>query len=174
MKNFISIISFIFLLLISACQQNIDIEKEKEAIIKVINAETEAYVNYDFEALAKTHLQDTTNMRLTAGRDNYVFLEGWSQVAEFLKSEIEGEEAPEDRNASVEKSNYRIKVYPECAWVICDEKWIYRYEYDTVEIKSTHVRFLEKVDGEWKINFISFVGTSGYDELDMSEEVLNL
>ena len=62
-------------------------------------------------------------------------------------------------------------MYPDCAWVLCDEKWTYRYETDTTEIKSIQVRFLEKIDGEWKITFISFVGTSGYDELEDLEEL---
>ena len=42
-----------------------------------------------------------------------------------------------------------------------------------MEIKSIRVRFMEKVDGEWKISFISFVGTAGYDELD-EEEILDM
>ena len=31
---------------------------------------------------------------------------------------------------------------------------------------SIQVRFLEKVDGEWKICFVSFIGTSGYDDME--------
>ena len=173
MKSYLTVISIILVLMVVGCQQSIDIDKEKEAIIKVINEETAAYVNYDFEALAKTHLHDTMSLRLTAGRDNYVFLEGWVEVAEYLKQSIEGEEAPENRNVMVKKSNYRIKVYPQSAWVVCDEKWIYRFETDTIEIKSIQVRFMEKIDEEWKIAFLSMVGTSGYDELD-EEEALDI
>jgi len=174
MKIYAVVITFLLSLFVSACQQPVDVEAEKAKIIELINSETDAYLNYDFDALAATHLQDSTSIRLSAGRDAYMFLEGWDQISEYFKSEIEGEEAPEDRNVTVEKSNYRIKVFPESAWVVCDEKWIYHYETDTVEINSIQVRFLEKVDGEWKINFLSFVGTSGYDELDESEEVLSL
>ena len=46
------------------------------------------------------------------------------------------------------------------------------------EINSIQVRFLEKVEGEWKISFVSFIGTSGYghDETDeyMNEEIEEL
>jgi hypothetical protein len=176
MKNYLISIVIISLAGATGCQQkpSIDIEKEKQAIIDVINAETDAYLAFDFDALADKHIQDSTNLRLSAGRDNYVFCDGWEEVSEYLKEAIEGEESPEDRNRTVSKSNYRIKVYPESAWVLCDEVWTYHYETDTVRIKSIQVRFLEKVDGEWKINFLSFVGTSGYDELDESEEVLDL
>lgn len=173
MKNIISFLSILFILMAVGCQQTVDIEKEKEAIIKVINAETEAYVNYDFETLAKTHMHDSLSLRLTAGTDSYVFLEGWDKVAAYIKASLEGEEVHENRNVDVEKSNYRIRVYPQSAWVVCDEKWIYRFETDTVEINSIQVRFMEKIDGEWKIAFISMVGTSGYDELD-EEEALDI
>lgn len=174
MKNYTSAIYIAFALMVIGCQQSFDVEKEKEAIIKVVNEETDAYLNFDFETLAQKHLQDTLSLRLSAGRNGYVFLEGWSQISEYLKTAIEGEAVPDDLNVSVSKSNFRIKVYPQSAWVLCDEKWIYHYEKDTVEINSIQVRFLEKIDGEWKIAFISFVGTSGYDELDDAEEIVEI
>ena len=41
---------------------------------------------------------------------------------------------------------------------------------DTIEIDSRQVRFMEKVDGKLKITFLSFIGTSGYDEeLELEE-----
>ena len=173
MKNIFYILSILFILMAAGCQQTVDLEMEKEAIIKVINDETEAFVNYDFETLAEKHMHDSLSLRLTAGTDSYIFLEGWDKIAAYFKESLEGEEVHENRNVSVEKSNYRIKVYPQSAWVVCDEKWIYRFETDTVEIKSIQVRFMEKIEEEWKIAFISMVGTSGYDELD-DEEALDI
>jgi hypothetical protein len=41
---------------------------------------------------------------------------------------------------------------------------------NVVEIDSRQVRFMEKVEGEWKIAFLSFIGTSGYEEeLELEE-----
>jgi len=174
MKSYIYCVFLISVLMVVGCRESFDADKEKEAIIKLINAETDAYINFDFAALAETHLQDSSNLRLTAGRDAYVFLRGWEHIADYLKEAMKEDEAILDANVTVEKSNYRIKVYPECAWVICDEKWTYVYTTETVEIKSIQVRFLEKIDGEWKISFISFVGTSGYDEMDEAEEIIDL
>jgi len=174
MKIYMYCVFMIPALMVVGCQESFDAEKEKEAIIKLINAETDAYINFDFAALAEKHLLDSTNLRLSAGRDAYVFLKGWEQIADYLKEAMKEDEAIKDVNVTVEKSNYRIKVYDECAWVVCDEKWTYVYTTETVEIKSVQVRFLEKIDGEWKISFISFVGTSGYDELDEAEEIIDL
>lgn len=170
MRNIICLFCIAMVLVVCGCQQTIDIEQEKAAIIELINNETNAFVDYDFEGVASFYSKDSLNIRLSAGRDDYNFLEGWENVANHLKGQIEDEEVPSDSHVSVEKSNYRMKIYPESAWVLCDEKWTYRYTTDTVEINSIQVRFLEKIDGEWKIAFLSFVGTSGYDELEGVEE----
>ena len=63
-----------------------------------------------------------------------------------------------------------MKIYPGSAFVVCDQKWITQYDDDVVEMNSIQVRFLEKIDGEWKISFVSFIGTDGY--MDYETEVL--
>ncbi len=65
-----------------------------------------------------------------------------------------------------------MKIYPRSAFVVCDQKWTSQYEDDVIEINSIQVRFLEKIDGEWKISFVSFIGTSGYN--DETEEHVRL
>ncbi|MFC2129393.1 hypothetical protein ACFLQX_01290, partial [Bacteroidota bacterium] len=57
------------------------------------------------------------------------------------------------------------------AYVLCTETWTYKTEDNVLEIESQQVRFMEKVDGEWKIAFLSFIGTSGYDEEEELEEL---
>jgi hypothetical protein len=156
------------------CQPPFDIDQEREAIIKVIEAETEAFANFDFETLASMHLQDSTNYRLSAGCDDYLSLQGWENVSAYLKNAIEGEKSPQNRDVHFEKTNYRFKIYPECALVFFDERWVFNYPDDTVEINSIQVRFLEKIDGAWKISFISFIGTSGYEELSGDEEFIEV
>ena len=76
-----------------------------------------------------------------------------------------------DLHIKVEKSNYRMKLYPNSAFVVCDQRWTADYGEDVTEIKSIQVRFLEKIEGEWKISFVSFIGTSGYDEMEEPEEL---
>lgn len=170
MKNFICLLCIGMFLVVCGCQQTTDIEKERAAIIEVINAETTAFVDYNFDGVAAHYSKDSLTIRLSAGRDDYSYLEGWEDVAGHLHRQIEDEEVPSDTHVSVEKSNYKMKIYPGSAWVVCDEKWTYDYETGIVEISSIQVRFLEKIDGEWKISFLSFVGTSGYDALDDYEE----
>ncbi len=151
----------------------IDIEKERAAIIAVINQETDAYIERDYETVRSTHVQDSLNMRLTAGADNYVFLEGWDEVGKHLSGdETEDDLSPELHIAAV-KSDYRMKIYPNSAFVVCDQKWTSQYGDDVTEMNSIQVRFMEKIEGEWKISFVSWIGTSGYIEMEDVEELFD-
>ena len=164
---FVTILS----LAVTACKESFDPEKEKAAIIEVINRETEAYLDRDFEAMYATHVHDSLNMRLTAGADNYVFLEGWENVSKHMAGDETEDELGSDLHIKVEKTNYRMRVHPSSAFVVCDQEWVSAYDNDTTRINSIQVRYLEKIDGEWKIAFVSFIGTSGYNEVEETEEL---
>lgn len=159
----------------NSCNQEpeVNLDKERKAIIAVINGETDAYLERDFEAVYNTHVQDSLNMRLTAGADNYVFLEGWEVVGKHLISDETEDDLSPDLHISVEKSNYRMKIYPSSAFVVCDQKWSSEFGDDVTEINSIQVRFMEKIEGEWKISFVSWIGTSGYNEMEETEELFD-
>ena len=171
MRYSLLILSVTFALIATACEKAVDTEKEKAAIIEVINRETEAYLERDFEAMFATHVQDSLNMRLTAGADNYVFVEGWEDVSKHMSGDQTEDDLGPDLHIRVEKSNYRMKLYPNSAFVVCDQKWTSDYGEDVTEINSIQVRFLEKIEGEWKISFVSFIGTSGYEEMEETENL---
>lgn len=173
MKKFGPISAVISFLVLVSCQQQADPEAEKKAIIDVINAETQAYMDFDFEQVISYYVHDSLNFRLTTGADDHVFLEGWDEVEAFFRNELidSNPNTPEDTHVTVEKNNYRIKLYEDAAYVICTEKWTYKRPDNLVEIESLQVRFMEKVDGEWKIAFLSFIGTSGYEEEEQLEEM---
>lgn len=163
---------FIAAFALSSCEQAIDYEKERAAIIAVMETETQTYIDRDFEGMFSTHVQDSLNMRLTAGADNYVFAEGWEDVSRHMTGDQTEDDLGADIHTTVEKKNFRMKIYPQSAFVVCDQKWTSQYEEDVVEINSIQVRFLEKIEGEWKISFVSFIGTSGYME-DETEELFD-
>lgn len=160
-------------LVLSACQSPIDVEAEKAAIIKAINDETQAYLDYDIDKVISYFVHDSLNFRLSAGADNSTFMEGWDEIEAYYREELaEGEgELAQDMHVKVSKDHYRIKLYDNSAYVICTETWAYTTEEKALEINSRQVRFMEKVDGEWKIAFLSFIGTSGYEEEGELEEL---
>jgi hypothetical protein len=157
-------------LTLAACNQTVDYNKERAAIIKVIQEETDAYLARDYDRLSATHVHDSLNMRLTAGADNYIFLQGWDEVGEFLMSDLTEDDLSAN-HITVEKSNYRMKIYPSSAFVFFDQKWISRFGDEETELNSIQVRFLEKIEGEWKISCVSWIGTSGYPEMEETEKL---
>ena len=156
----------------TGCEQPIDYEKERAAIIEVMEKETQTYIDRDFEGMFSTHVQDSLNMRLTAGASNYVFAEGWDDVSRHMTGDQTEDDLGPDLHITVEKSNYRMKIYPQSAFVVCDQKWTTKYDNDVVEMNSIQVRFLEKLEGEWKISFVSFIGVDGYI-MDETEELFD-
>lgn len=161
------------LMVSTGCESPIDYDKERAAIIKVINDETDAYLDRDFDAVVATHVQDSLNMRLTAGPDNYVWLQGWEEVGKHLMGDETEDDLSPNLHISVEKFNYRMKIYPNSAFVVCDQKWTSEYDDDMHQMNSIQVRFLEKIDDEWKISFVSWIDRSGYSNIEETEELFD-
>jgi hypothetical protein len=157
---------------VTGCEKAIDYEKEKADIIALMEKETQTYIDRDFEGMFSTHVRDSLNMRLTAGADNYVFAEGWEDVSRHMTGDETEDDLGADIHITVERTNYRMKIYPQSAFVVCDQKWTSQYADDMTEMNSIQVRFLEKVEGEWKISFVSFIGIDGYME-DETEELFD-
>ena len=144
----------------TSCQEKVDIEKEKEAIKTVLEEETNAARDSDFDRLAATWVQDETSIWLGTGKSGYTYGVGWKKIGSDFKEYFENN--PESGTGKFENTNYRIKVYKESAWAIYDQV-MYNSEGE-VTWENIGVRFLEKVDGEWKIVYLSFVNTTSYEE----------
>ncbi len=160
---------FLFLalavLVVTACQEQIDINKEKEAIIAVVDAESNAYLVRDFETLSSHMIQDSSNIQIHANKWGYAYAIGWEDIAEGYKKDFANEESwGRMKNFRLERTGYNIKVYPGSAWAVFST--VYKWEEDSVtnEWKAIETRFLEKVNGEWKITYVGNVGTTGYEE----------
>ena len=160
MKKYVLALFALILLAGTSCQEKIDIEKEKAAIIAVIEEETNAYLARDLDRLAATYVQDETNIDLRADKSGYGIGVGWEEIGSDFKENFEGLSEP-DGSKEV-KTNYKIKVYPESAWAVFDNE-AYNSEGELTN-KSIHVEFLEKINGEWKIVYFSMVNTSSYDD----------
>jgi hypothetical protein len=159
---------FLFLalavLVVTACQKKIDINKEKEAIIAVVNAESNAYLARDFETLSSHMVQDSLNIQIHANKWEYTYTVGWVDLAEVYKKDFADAKAWEGyENLRLERDSYNIKVYAKSAWAVFNT--VYKWEKDSVtnEWKTIETRFLEKVNGEWKITYVCNVGTTGYE-----------
>ena len=152
---------FIVIVLVgTSCKEKIDIEKEKAAIIAVIEAETEAFFDSDINRLASFHVQDESNTRLTATKSGYTFDVGWENINSFFLDYFENE--ADSGNFYEVKKNYKIKVYGESAWAVFDNDY-YNGE-DQLLSSSIHAEFLEKDNGKWKIVFYTSIYTSTWED----------
>jgi hypothetical protein len=153
MKKYVLTIFVLVLLAGTSCEKKVDIEKEKEAILAVIKEETNAYHDKDFERFAESYVQDDTNIRLLGGEGEFSYIVGWEEVGSGFKELFENNPDPTQNNEV--KKNFKIKVYKDCAWVAFEEE-AYNDEGELTG-RGIGVNFLEKVDGKWKIAYLSRV-----------------
>ena len=145
----------------TSCQEKIDIEKEKEAIIKILNEEGKTFAGSDMESLSALHVQDESDTRL-AGTKVY---SGWNEIETLLKSYIEWNKKDTiSENFRNEKENIRLKVTGNTAWVICDNIWKWEAEGEPKGFQNIQINFLEKIDGAWKFSFTAFIPISNVEE----------
>jgi ketosteroid isomerase-like protein len=160
-------------LIFSACQEKLDVNKEKEAIIAALNGESEAYLAMDSTKWMSYWVQDELTLRVDAGEEDYS-ARGWKQLHENMKANMENDSLLVDyKNMKFNKSDFNIKVHPDCAWAYFNEKFTATYKGEPVETEDMQLRILEKVDGQWKIAFMGAIDVSSYaedDEEDDTEE----
>lgn len=143
-------------------QNKVDVAKEKEAIKAVIQAETQAYYDKDFDLFASVYKHDKSIVDLRASSTYYSFVTGWKDNSDNIKEYMKNNPQPV-KNPEVKK-NFRIHVYlNNTAWAVFDN-FIYD-EKGEVENKSIGVNFLEKINGKWKIVFLSRVDASSYKDI---------
>jgi len=160
MKKILWALFVLILLFGSSCEEKIDIEKEKAAIIAVIEEETEAFFDSDIDRLSATHVQDESNIRMTATKSGYTYDVGWEKIKSFFLDYFENEAEPGEFYEV--KRNYKIKIYDESAWAVFDNDY-YNGE-DELLSTSIHAEFLEKVNGEWKLVFYASIYTSTWED----------
>ena len=153
------LILFFLILGLQSCSNKIDFEKEKKAIITVIEEQTNAHLSKNYERESNIFIQDESTIVLISRKNWYGYLVGWDKLNESIKTNNRIEPKPStDYNKN---SDYKIKIYEKSAWAVYDEN-IYNADGNLIKL-VINVRFLEKVNGEWKIVYLSDVDTSAYN-----------
>jgi hypothetical protein len=154
MRKSILVFISLGLLLTPACQDNANVEKEKEAILNVLLEEGRLFSEFDMNGITELHITDATATRYDGGSKVY---SGWDDIESLYESYIERNKEFQSDNDRNEKENVIIKVNGNNAWVICDNIWKWDENEESFSAMNKQIAFLEKVDGEWKIAFNSFV-----------------
>jgi hypothetical protein len=158
-KKHVPVIVIAFLAMVS-CQKKIDVDKEVEAILSVIQAEGNAHATHDLEGLQNSYIHDSQTVRVHTRKSNYSVLEGWEQVNALFEKWMDMDMSKYS-NIKHTKDNVVIKVLENSAWLICDNIWDFEVNGNPVENSEIQITFLEKVDDEWKISFNSIVTKPG-------------
>lgn len=134
-----------------------NIESEKAEILKLIDDESTAFWDKDFEAYARcwVHAPYIRTMGWwEAG--GVTVVKGWEERGPRTKGYMN--DFPEPNPQNVRRENINMRIYEDAAWVTFDQ-----YGNDTGEPVmdmpglSRETRFLEKQDGKWKIVYVGWL-----------------
>jgi ketosteroid isomerase-like protein len=156
MRKYLLLFTAIIMVSAISCQKKVDIEKEKEAIMTVIKAESETARNGDVAGLISYYVQDEYNTRFTLGKDNYQILTGWDKLSPLFESFKVNAET-DSSTMSFTKKDEVVKVTGNTAWVICENNWKITTTEGERKAESIQITFLEKVEGAWKISFAAWI-----------------
>lgn len=161
MKKPLSVLIAFLLIINYSCKEKIDYEKEKKAIIAVLEEESASYYASDFDRWSATQIQDSTNIRMSATKSGYGITSGWESISQNMKPTIVNK-----RQAVKEvKTPLRIKIYEESAWIVFNnESFNDKGESTGITIVTN---FLEKHDGIWKMVYRNFTAASSYTQSDI-------
>ena len=108
----------------TGCEKAVDTEKEKAAIIEVVNAEGSTFAANDLDGVFVLHVQDELSTRYSGTK----VYKGWDEIKALYESYIERNTGDTTwTNARNIKENIILKVTGNTAWLICDNIWsLYR------------------------------------------------
>ena len=143
-------------------QGNSTFEKEKAAIIKVIEEETNAYINWDYERWKACYLQEEPFARLNSSYGTWGGVDNWATYDSAWRVNYQIEQEIIPLPIKFENEDYIIRITPEAAWAVYTENW-----FDLEGTKtgwSVGTRFLEKQNGEWKISYMGVHNAGTYEQ----------
>jgi len=161
MKQIIILLILVITLLPVGCEPPpVDLEKEKEAIIALIEEETQSYYDGDFDRWSACYVQSDDNMWIIASRTWHDYRDGWGNQAEAFKPDFETEKLV---NREVKKP-IEVKVYDKSAYIVFENEVFDENNESQEKVRVTY--FLEKPEDKWKIIYTNRVYGSTYYLVD--------
>ncbi|NKB51088.1 MAG: DUF4440 domain-containing protein [Rhizobiaceae bacterium] len=127
---------------------------DKQAIIKLIERETTAFLSRDFETWADCWVYDEGIRRLGALMGGVMdYVEGWASGHDVIKEVFEKFPKPNPTAAqSMRRTNFSIRISGEMAWASYDQYGL-KSDDPAVTVGLSHqIRILEKTNGQWRIS----------------------
>jgi hypothetical protein len=160
MKLHVLSVIAVAIILGSSCQPGI--EKEQEAVMAVLTAESDALVAGDFERFKALHTQGELETRVEMGIYGYNVYKGWDRVVAMVGDFLDGSPNEDIVNR---KENCIVNISGRSAWVTCDNVWTDRSSGDVIVYNNLQIAFLEKQGGAWKISFAAYYTKGDQNEM---------
>lgn len=149
-------------------------EADKTAILAVIRAETEAWLQRDFEALASHWVQSPQTRRMESFASLGVRVdEGWDVIASRIRKIVERFPEKQAFEGRVRWEKVNVVVDGNVAWMTFDQ-----IGSDTGEDRKRQLRILHRIEGAWKIGCMVMMESSADEanspliEVDMDARIL--
>ena len=119
-------------------------EKEKKEILKVLNDETKAAFNRDYQSWKDKWVQEkyVTKTYMNFADNTMTETLGWDEINNFVKTYIEEHPEPAPIPSLVDEID--VRLYGDGAWVAYEQN-------DAERGLKRETRLMEKVKGQWKI-----------------------
>ncbi len=151
-KVFLVVLAFCMLAVI-CCRDESGPDKEKKAIISVIEKEIAAYLDQDLEGLDAPWMHEADSRKMFMTSHGITELKGWDEIHQNNISISKRDWNEHEETA--EFSNYEITIYGNTALVFHDsEQKIIDHELESV-LRMRRIIHLVKVEDAWKIDLMA-------------------
>lgn len=140
-------------------EEEINYEKEKKAILEVIENESKAFWKKDFEDYSSYWIHEDFIRTLGWWQAGGVtVVEGWEERSKRTKTHMENSPDENPTSTQVRRKNINLRIYQDVAWMTFDQ-----YGEDTGDPTmdmpglSRETRILEKHNGQWKIVYVGWL-----------------
>lgn len=143
----------------STFKETNDLEKEKKAIFDVIEGESKAFWDKDFERYASYWVHEPYIRTMGWWKAGGVtVVKGWEERGQRTQKHMEESPEPNPTATKVRRENINLRIYQDVAWLTFDQ-----YGEDTGDPTmdmpglSRETRILEKHNGQWKIAYVGWL-----------------
>jgi len=129
------------------------------AIVKVIEEESAAFWNKDFEGIARhwVHAPRARHMGWWS-RGGVSVMNGWREIGARIKWQMEANPEPNPTARTVRRENFSIEVSGDLAWMTFDQYGIETGDRQMDMPGLSHeTRILEKHGEDWKIVYVGWL-----------------
>lgn len=156
----------IIVVLLYSCQQEkkSTLEDVKETLKTVVEEETYAYMDKDYQKWASYWDHSSDVLRLDVTQEGFAQIRGWDKSGGTLESFFK--ENPEPITATFENSNYLIFYDDNLAWMAFDQTWT--SQSGAITVAKATITLIKKAKS-WKI--ISYTAIQ-YEEEDQNVDTL--